>query len=51
MRVAFYLLSSRYSTHGNGAQQPSKEVLMKCLKDMLNVPGQGDLYIVVDTSR
>jgi len=42
------ILFSRYSTHGNGTQQPSKEVLMKCLKDMLSVPGQGELYIIVD---
>ena len=42
------ILSSRYSTHGNGTRQPSKEALMECLKDMLNVPGQGELYIVVD---
>ena len=42
------ILSSRYSTHGNGTRQPSMEVLMECLKDMLNLPGQGELYIVVD---
>jgi hypothetical protein len=42
------ILSSRYSTHGNGTRQPSEELLMECLKDMLNVPGQGELYIVVD---
>ena len=42
------ILSSCYSTHGNGTRQPSKEALMECLKDMLNVPGQGELYIVVD---
>jgi hypothetical protein len=42
------ILSSHYSTHGNGTRQPSEELLMKCLKDMLNVPRQGELYIVVD---
>jgi hypothetical protein len=42
------ILSSRYSTHGNGTRQPSEELLMECLKDMLNVPGQGELYVVVD---
>jgi hypothetical protein len=42
------ILSSRYSIHGNGTRQPSEELLMVCLKDMLNVPGQGELYIVVD---
>jgi NACHT domain len=42
------ILSSRYSKHGNGTRQPSQEVLVECLKDMLNVPRQGELYIVVD---
>ena len=41
------ILSSRYSEHGNGTRQPSEEVLMECLKDMLKVPKQGELYIVV----
>ena len=42
------ILSSRYSNHGYGTRQPSEESLMECLKDMLNFPGQGELYIVVD---
>jgi hypothetical protein len=42
------ILFSRYSEHGNGTRQPSEEVLMECLKDMLKVPKQGELYIVVD---
>ena len=40
------ILSSCYSKHGT--QQASQEALMECLKDMLNVPRQGKLYIVVD---
>jgi hypothetical protein len=42
------ILSSRYSEHGNGTRQPSEEVLRESLKDMLKVPKQGELYIVVD---
>jgi hypothetical protein len=42
------ILSSRYTEHGNGTRQPSEEVLIECLKDMFNVPRQGELYIVVD---
>jgi hypothetical protein len=42
------IVSSLYSTHGNGFRQPSEDVLLKSLKDMLNLPGQGELYIVVD---
>ena len=42
------IISSLYSTHGNGSRQPSEDVLLRSLKDMLKVPGQGELYIVVD---
>jgi len=42
------ILSSLYSTHGNGSRQPSEGGLMECLKAMLTLPGQGELYIVVD---
>ena len=42
------IISSLYSTHGNGSRQPSEEVLLKSVKDLLKLPGQGDLYIVVD---
>ena len=42
------VISARYSTHGNGSQQPSEDALMECLKDMLTLPGQGEIYIVVD---
>lgn len=42
------IISSLYSTHGNGSRQPSEDVLLKALKDMLKLPGQGDIYIVVD---
>jgi hypothetical protein len=42
------ILSSRLSTHGNGTRQPSEDALFECLKDMLKLRGQGELYIVVD---
>ena len=42
------VISALYSTHGNGSQQPSEDALMECLKDMLTVKGQGEIYIVVD---
>jgi hypothetical protein len=42
------IISYLYLTHGNGSRQPSEDVLLKSLKDMLKLPGQGDLYIVVD---
>ena len=42
------ILSELYSAHNNGSRQPSEDALMKCLKDMLRLPGQGEIYIVVD---
>jgi hypothetical protein len=42
------ILSSRYSTHGNGTRQPSEDALLECLEDMLKLRGQGEVYIVVD---
>ena len=42
------ILSSLHSTHGNGTWKPTQDALLKCLKDMLRLRGQGELYIVVD---
>ena len=42
------ILSKLHSAHGRGSQQPNEDTLMECLKDMLKLPGQGDIYIVVD---
>jgi len=42
------ILSSLHSTHGNGSRQPSVHALMECLKKMLQLPGRGALYLVVD---
>jgi hypothetical protein len=42
------ILFKLHSAHGRGSQQPSEDTLVECLKDMLKLPGQGDIYIVVD---
>ena len=42
------ILSGFYSAHDDGSRQPSEATLIKCLKDMLKLPGQGEIYIVVD---
>lgn len=44
------LLSHLYSAHtGNrGTQKPTGTVLTKCLKDMVSLPGQNQVYIVID---
>jgi hypothetical protein len=42
------ILSTFYLTHRNGAQSPSDEELVRCLKDLLKLPGQAPVYLVVD---
>jgi hypothetical protein len=43
------ILSKLYSVHDNGMKQPSDIVLTKCLKDMLMLPNQLPIYIIMDT--
>ena len=42
------ILSVLHSSHRHGSRQPSEDDLLRCLKNMLEIPGQGELYIVVD---
>jgi hypothetical protein len=42
------VLFNFYMAHGCGAQHASIIELLKCLKDMLNLPGQPIVYIVID---
>jgi len=42
------VLSSIYSSHGNGSREPSIDALLECLKTILALRGQAPLYIVVD---
>ena len=44
------IISSVYSTHGKGAQQPSNDVLKSCLRKMLSVMAQKPqpIYIIID---
>jgi len=42
------LLSTFYSTHCHGAQAPSDNELARCLKDLLEVPGQAPVYLIID---
>jgi hypothetical protein len=41
-------LSKLYETHENGSRQPSEVDLIRCLKDVLALPGYGKVYIIVD---
>ena len=42
------VLSALYSEHYQGSQQPSDEALKQCLKKMLEIPGQGPVYLIID---
>ena len=42
------ILSKLYSDHDDGKNQPSDSVLTKCLKDMLSLPGQHPIYLIMD---
>ena len=42
------VLSDLYVTHDRGSQHASDSKLTDCLKDMLNLPGQATVHIVID---
>ena len=42
------ILSRLYTAHDNGAQQPSDDNLIRCLKEMLTLPDQHPTYLIVD---
>jgi len=42
------VLSTFYSTHCHGAQSPSNNELLRCLKELLDLPGQAPVYLIID---
>ena len=42
------ILSDLYSTHRQGAQNPSDNELLTCFKDLLELPGQAPVYLIID---
>jgi hypothetical protein len=42
------ILSNFYLEHDSGSQYPSDDALVRCLKELLKVPGQAPLYLIVD---
>ena len=42
------ILSNFYLEHRRGSQQPSDESLVRCLKDLLKMPGKAPVYLIVD---
>jgi hypothetical protein len=44
----FNILSKFYSEHDKGSRPPSDDALVGCLKDLLKLPGQAPIYLIVD---
>jgi hypothetical protein len=44
----FDTLFHLYLAHNDGAQKPSEGALMQCLKEMLTLPDQHPVYIIID---
>ena len=42
------VLSKFYSEHSKGSRQPSDDSLVECLKDILKLPGQAPVYLIID---
>jgi hypothetical protein len=42
------ILSTFYSEHARGSQQPSDDALATCLKNLLKTPGQAPVYLILD---
>ncbi|KAH9069582.1 hypothetical protein EDB83DRAFT_2582777 [Lactarius deliciosus] len=43
------ILSHVYETHDNGARQRSDKASNQCLREMLALPNQGPVFIIIDT--
>ena len=42
------ILSREYKSHDDGARKPSTSTLIACLKEMIALPGQAPVYIILD---
>jgi hypothetical protein len=42
------VLSQLYKEHDDGTRQPSDNALVHCLKDMIMLPDQGPIYLIMD---
>ena len=42
------ILSRFYSNHDNGTRQPTDDTLTRCLKEMLTLPDQPPIYLIMD---
>jgi hypothetical protein len=44
----YHILSQLYSNNTRGIRKPTISALKKCLTDMLSLPQQGPIYIIID---
>ena len=44
----YEVLTQLYVDNAGGAEKPPRSALLKCLKDMLSLRGQGEIFIIVD---
>jgi hypothetical protein len=42
------ILSRLRSSHASGTRKPTDKALKECLRDMLTLPGCGEIYVIVD---
>ena len=42
------ILNGLYLKHGSGAHKPSEDELIRCLKDMITLPDQHPVYLIID---
>jgi hypothetical protein len=42
------ILSKFHAEHENGSQAPSDDSIVRCLKDMMKLPGQAPIFLIVD---
>ena len=46
--ACYDILSKLYSDHIRGTREPDIDALKECIKEMLDLPRQGPIYIIVD---
>jgi len=46
--ACYNILSKLFSDNIRGTRKPNMDALKECLTEMLNLPGQGPIYIIVD---
>jgi hypothetical protein len=42
------ILSNFYSKHEDGSQDPTEDELVRCLRNLLELPGQAPVYMIID---